>query len=534
MFRTRSTSINGSSSSIEFFSTGLVALLVAAGCSAANSVAPEGVGGSGLQGAGGAAPYTGTCPSALFTECKNCHDGRGTAATPMGLMYWEDFHAPSHANPSLQVYQILSERLHRTTPSPMPPEGTLDASKLAAIDAWAQAGAPDCGGFARKSPPPPPPGSGGTGNVTGNGGRPNVPGGGGTPVVPGGGGTPVVPGGGGTPAGSGGGPTGNGGAGYDIAPYLSPDGKYFIKEPPGDKPVGPDAPGSDYCFNIVAHGAQKPLSDDPTPFSVAPQQFYHNFVYKVPYDKPVWALSTRPIIDNNKVLHHWLFFQMGGTGTDGSHADEIGLQTNNALLTGWAPGGNPLDMPAGVGLEMPAPGGYVSMENHYSNSTGMAQNDRSGVRMCVSYTKPTNPASLTWLGTEAISIPANQQGTAVGTCSTWKKSGDVHVFQVIPHMHQLGTNMKTVVNRGGSTTQTETLIDKPFAFADQRAYPADMVIHATDTMTTTCTFKNTTSAAVGFGTFTSAEMCYNFVVYYPAHALDGIGGIEGSKNMCLF
>jgi hypothetical protein len=62
----------------------------------------------------------------------------------------------------------------------------------------------------------------------------------------------------------------------------------------------------------------------------------------------------------------------------------------------------------------------------------------------------------------------------------------------------------------------------------------DQVIHKDDTMTTTCTFKNTTAASVGFGTFTSAEMCYNFVIYYPAHALDGIGGIEGSKNMCLF
>jgi hypothetical protein len=432
----------------------------------------------------------------------------------MGLLYWEDFHAASHSKPDQQVYQILSERLHRMTPTPMPPEGQLDATKLAAIDAWTAAGAPDCGGFARKNPPPP--GSGGVPNVPGGGGVPNVPGGGGTPNMPGAGGAPMV----------------NPDPGYDLKPYLSPDGMSFIKEPPGDKPVGPDAPGSDYCFNIVAHGAQTPLPSDPSKFSVAASQFYHAFQFKVPYDKPLWALSTRPIIDNNKVLHHWLFFQMGGAGTDGSHADEIGLQTNNALLTGWAPGGNPLDMPPGVGLEMPAPGGYVMMENHYNNATGMVQQDRSGVRICASYTKPVNAASLTWLGTEAIALPANQEATATGMCSTWKKNGDVHVIQVVPHMHQLGTNMKTVINRAGGTT--DVLIDKPFAFADQRAYAVDQVIHSGDTMTTTCTFKNTTAASVGFGTFTNAEMCYNFTIYYPAHALDGIGGIEGSKNMCLF
>jgi hypothetical protein len=106
------------------------------------------------------------------------------------------------------------------------------------------------------------------------------------------------------------------------------------------------------------------------------------------------------------------------------------------------------------------------------------------------------------------------------------------VIQTIPHMHTLGTHMKTVINRAGGTQ--DMLVDKPFTFTDQRAYPLDLVIHANDTMTTTCTFKNTTAASVGFGTSTTAEMCYNFVVYYPAHALDGVAGIEGSKNMCLF
>lgn len=481
-----------------------------------------GFGGGGQPpGSGGAMqppPYTGTCPSAIFQPCKVCHDGEGTAATPMGLAFWEDFHAPSKTNSSLKVYQVLPSRLRATTPSPMPPEGMLDAGKLAAIDAWVQAGAPDCGGFARKAPP------------VGTGGVPNI-GAGGGPV--GTGGVPVG-GAGGVPVGTGGMPVGgNGGSvGFDVTPYLSPDGQYFIKDPPGDKPVGPDAKNADYCFNITAHNAQTPLPQDPTKFNVRTGEYYHAFQFKVPYDRPVWTLSTRPIIDNKQVIHHWLLFQMGGAGRDGSHADEIGLQLNNALLTGWAPGGNPLDMPPGVGLEMPAPGAYMLLENHYFNTTGGAKEDRSGVRVCVTYTKPQNPASLTWLGTEAINIPAGGQGTATGSCTSWKKNADVHVFQTVPHMHQIGKHMKTVINRAGGG-QT-ILVDKPFAFADQRAYPIDVVIKPGDTMTTTCTFQNTGARSVGFGTSSTSEMCYNFVVYYPAHALDGIGGIEGSTNMCLF
>jgi hypothetical protein len=149
-----------------------------------------------------------------------------------------------------------------------------------------------------------------------------------------------------------------------------------------------------------------------------------------------------------------------------------------------------------------------------------------------------HPASLTWLGTETINIPANAMGSNSGSCTTWKKNGDVHFIQTVPHMHKLGAHMKTVINRGGvaaaSPAMADIIVDQPFQFADQRSYPIDIVAHQTDTFTTTCTWNNTTPASVGFGTSTTAEMCYNFVVYWPAHALDGVGGIEGSTNMCLF
>jgi hypothetical protein len=533
MFRIAALASFSAFRSVALLSAVSVGLFSVASCAGSDGEATDapgyGTGGFGQPGTGGAPgqPYSGPCPAAIFQPCKACHDGRGTAATPMGLLNWEDFHAPAHTNPGAKVFQVLPTRLRAKTPTPMPPEGQLDANALAAIDQWVQAGAPDCQGFTRRNPPPPPPpGSGGT--TPGTGGT--TPGSGG--ITPGSGGT--IPGSGGTIPGSGGTIPGSGGrtSGPIDPSFLSPDKSYFIKEPPGDKPVGPDSPDADYCFNIVAHNAQTPLATDPAPFNVKASEFYHAFQFKVPYDKPVWALSTRPIIDNNKVIHHWLLFQMGGGGNDGSHADEIGLQLGNAMLTGWAPGGNPLDMPAGVGLTMPAPGGYLSMENHYANVSGSAQKDRSGVRMCVTYTKPTNPASLTWLGTETIGIPRLAQGTATGTCTSWKKNTEVHVIQTVPHMHRLGKHMKTVINRGGGATK-DVIVDKPFAFADQRAYAVDVVVKPTDTITTTCTFENDTTAQVNFGTPTSAEMCYNFVIYYPAFALDGIGGIEGSKNMCL-
>jgi len=454
-------------------------------------------------GSGGGVTTAAGCPATIFQQkCKTCHDGRGTAGTPMGLVNYEDFLAPAKTKPTVLVYKMVQTRVHDTA-KPMPMAGMLPATDLASIDAWVAGGAKDCG-FTHATA---------TGAAGSSGGAAGAAGGpGGVTGAAGGAAGPI-----------------------DLTKYLSPDGTYFIKEPPGDKPIGPDAKDAEFCFNLVAHGAQKPLPTDMTPFNVPASEFYHAFDYKVPYTKTMVALSTKPIIDNNKVLHHWLLFHIqSDSGTDGKHADEIGLQIGKEMVAGWAPGGNPSVLPPDVGLEMPKVGGFMTLETHYFNNTGAAAADRSGVRICMTSKIPTNVATLTWLGTESINIPANGTGTATGTCTPGVQTGDIHMINAAPHMHQLGSHMKTVINRkaGG----TDVMVDEPFAFTDQREYDiGQFVIHPGDTLTTTCTWKNTTPKSVSFGTSTTAEMCYNFVYSYPAHALPNPlgGGIEGSSNMCL-
>jgi hypothetical protein len=524
----------------------------AAGCSAGGGTsqtndglngAGGALGGPGLGGTpaavgGGAGPTAppfnpANCPVAIFdkAKCTSCHDGRGTAGTPMGLVTYEDFMAPSHTNPATPVYKMVDVRVHDMV-KPMPPPGPLDAPSLAAIDDWVAHNAPDCGFKHAASAP----GAGGSTSF-GAGGVPQ--GGGSTPPIgPGAGGAPIIPGAGGAPPGGGGVPPGGGGApAIDISQYVSPDGSYFIKEPPGTAPIGPDEPTAEYCFNVVGHGkANTPLAQDPTPFAVPNSEFYHEFDFKVPYTKTMVALSTKPIIDNNKVLHHWLLFHIqSDTGTDGASMDEIGLQIGKEMITGWAPGGDPLVMPPGVGLEMPKVGGFLTLETHYFNNTGAAAQDRSGVRICMTSQIPPNVATLTWLGTEGISIPANQQASDSGTCTPGggNQAADIHILQATPHMHKLGSHMKTVINHkaGG----TETVVDNAFSFNDQRAYPVTNIVHPGDTLTTTCTWQNTTPSSVGFGTSTTAEMCYDFIIAWPAHSLPNPlgGGIEGNTNMCL-
>jgi hypothetical protein len=470
-----------------------------AGAAGATAIALTTAGTSAPNGAAAA------CPATIFQQCKLCHDGKGTAGTPMGLMTYADFLAPSKSNPALAVYKLVQSRMHDAT-KPMPPTGTLSASDLAVVDSWIAAGAQDCG-FAMAA----------TAGAAGSGS------------------TPATGTGQGTSNNAGAGAAGSAAIG-DISQYLSPDGTYFIKEPPGNLPVGPDAKDAEFCFNLVAHGTQSPLSQDSTPFMVPPSEFYHKFQFQVPYDAKYVGLSSKPIIDNAKVLHHWLLFHvLSDTGQDGQHADELlGIQTGSELLSGWAPGGNPPELPPGVGEEMPPPKGFATLEFHYYNTTGVAQPDRSGVRICATTKTPAQVATLTWLGTENISIPAHSMGTATGNCTPGGgATEDIHFIFSSPHMHKLGIHMTTVINRQDG--MSETVVDNPFSFNDQRQYPITNVVHPGDTLTTTCTFMNDTDSVVGFGESTTSEMCYNFVLSYPAHALPNPlgGGLEGSSNMCL-
>jgi hypothetical protein len=301
--------------------------------------------------------------------------------------------------------------------------------------------------------------------------------------------------------------------------------------PPGM--LDPPPADAEECFELHAHNAQTP--GDTTKFDVRAGEFYHNFVFKAPYDRVVTALSFDPLIDNAAVLHHWLLFQVvtGSVGADGSHADDpVGTHPNSVLIAGWAPGGQANRAPPDVSFSLPPPGGQFELEFHYFNSTGATAPDSSGVRVCITSKPVPNLATITWLGTEDILILPGTKSTASGTC-TPKNPGkqDIHILSSSPHMHKLGTHMTTIVNRadGGH----ETLHDAPFAFSDQRMYVEPMVIHPGDTLSTTCTYENASSLVL-YGSSTTDEMCYNFVAAYPANALSNPGAsLEGSQNTCL-
>lgn len=296
------------------------------------------------------------------------------------------------------------------------------------------------------------------------------------------------------------------------------------------------------CYELRAHGAPSPT--DKTKYPVQTGETYTGFIIKTPWTTPVQGLRFRHLPDNKAVLHHWLLYEetapfpdgaIDACALDGPTGFLCGQATTRTLITGWAPGRGDFRLPAGVGLELPGPGKLLAVEFHYFNNGAPAQ-DGSGVEVCVTSKFRPNTASITWLGTHQINIAPGVTGTAAGTCNPLRRgmgaNEPIHVLFSWPHMHKLGTHLKSVINRAGGSK--ETMYDGLFNFDLQSVHETPAMLMPGDSITTTCTFNNTTAAPVGFGQSTEQEMCYNFTYAWPAHALDNPGAeIGGATNTCL-
>lgn len=270
---------------------------------------------------------------------------------------------------------------------------------------------------------------------------------------------------------------------------------------PVEMPTQPTDPNVT-CYKMTARSSK---ANDKYVVPTTPD-LYHCFNYAPPWgSKKVQLVSARPIIDNSKVLHHWLLYSGDATTEDGSHSDCVGAHPNMSLVAIWTPGAESFEAPPDVGVEL-ASGSFV-LETHYNNKIGEGQLDQSGVEVCVTDQPRTNAAAIHWLGTENLN-----KVEASGTCRP-VNTGDVTILRSTPHMHLQGRHLKTVINRASGGA--ETLVDKPFDFNTQISYSTPAVIHPGDTLTTTCTYATPTA----FGQSTNNEMCYNFVLAYPAGAL---------------
>lgn len=263
------------------------------------------------------------------------------------------------------------------------------------------------------------------------------------------------------------------------------------------------------------------------------------FAFSSPFSATTLGTAFAPIIDDERVLHHWIIF--GSTslpeGVEVGDAFECaagGLTTGSQFLQGWAPGGTNSVLDDNLGRILPGPGGFVILQVHYWNVAGHDDvADRSGVALCTTDEPREHEIATATLGSLNIAIgPREQDHEVIGTC-TPAIDAPVTIVGSSPHMHTRGTSFRTEVLRADGSI--ELLVDVPhWDFNSQTSYVpvgGSLVIQPGDRLRTTCTYDNTTDDRVSFGERTEDEMCFNFVSAHPAGALATEGG--RSRGLCI-
>jgi hypothetical protein len=288
--------------------------------------------------------------------------------------------------------------------------------------------------------------------------------------------------------------------------------------------VGPDAlPCSPEArTTFLAHGA---TLSDPYPLAADAGNLYMCFAWKSPWTGTTQASAFAPVIDDARVVHHWILWETATPQVEGA-AQPCSMPFDAKFLQGWAPGGTNKVLPDDIGLALPSSDRWLILQVHYWNVAGYTDvRDRSGVAMCTTDQARPKTAVVSTLGTADIDIPPHSSGTlATGRC-TPLITEPIHVLSSSPHMHTRGRTLRTEVLRGGSEAAVETLVDEPnFNFQFQHSYDSSLVIQPGDVLRTSCTYDNASDARVTFGEKTEDEMCFNFVTVWPAPGIFNQGG----------
>jgi hypothetical protein len=162
--------------------------------------------------------------------------------------------------------------------------------------------------------------------------------------------------------------------------------------------------------------------------------------------------------------------------------------------------------PGDLVFRIPA-GAQLVINHHYLNTTDQTIDGQAAVNLMfaepgIKYTPSGNVAIVD----TSLDVTPGMYSTSIHCVF----DRDFKLWYLIPHMHQWGANQKVELTLGGvKQTVFDTKWDPSFTFhpPEMRVDPnTPMVVHAGDTIDTTCTYNNDTGHDLTFG----FEMCVVF------------------------
>ncbi|MBV72472.1 MAG: hypothetical protein CMH52_14195 [Myxococcales bacterium] len=242
------------------------------------------------------------------------------------------------------------------------------------------------------------------------------------------------------------------------------------------------------------------------PADVADQ--YTCFSFSGPAGGERYIRRIEPVIDDTRVLHHIVLYEVQDGPGDGLETD---CGTNlSAAIYAWAPGQQPVQFVDG-GLVTDSSRRYL-LEIHYNNSAGYDDvADQSGVRLF--HSAPEGPTiDMLTIGPDGFSLPPLSRTAIEGQCNITEP---MTIIATLPHMHELGISLKSIIKRADGTEEDLiTLVG--WDFDSQLFYDGQgLQLQPGDQVVTECIFENTFDERRKFGPYTEDEMCFNFLFVTP-------------------
>lgn len=225
---------------------------------------------------------------------------------------------------------------------------------------------------------------------------------------------------------------------------------------------------------------------------------------KIVLTEDVYVTAMRPV--HPAGTHHTTLSLIPDDGKDTCTGSMFG----SGLIYAAGAGTGELRMPKGVAMKLPK-GQALILNLHIYNTTQAEMSGLSGIDFVkVRPEEVTSEADLILSGPTNFALPPGQKTTLTHTCAV---ATEQTMFTLFPHMHQFGVHIKTSVNVGGTST---VLHDGEYDFEEQYQLPiGPITFRPGDSITTECTYENTSNSTVRFGESSDTEMCFSIMFRYP-------------------
>ena len=208
-------------------------------------------------------------------------------------------------------------------------------------------------------------------------------------------------------------------------------------------------------------------------------------------------------------LHHASLFAAAGLPDVGPVPCDP-MPTRVAALGVYTPGIEPLQLPAGVGIELP-----VGTQRLLVMAHTMRHADGPSEPTYVDLELAAEPVlhSVNWVDVFAP-VPNIYPADPISSVGSCRFDVPAHIVSVWPHMHRIGSEFHGVIVRADGTR--EALLDvKPWDYNHQYIYSVDVQLQPGDTVQTQCRWVNPTGNVVVGGPYSTDEMCNQGLLVWP-------------------